>query len=65
MSSFNNTNAEAFQNQPAPEHHHHDSSDVLPGARSKNAPAAGADYSIDTMKDVGTWEQGPTTQGDY
>lgn len=63
MSSINNTTAQAFQTQPAPEHHQHDSSDILPGARSDKAPAAGADYSVDATNDVGTWEQAPISQG--
>jgi len=64
MSSFENTNTQAFQEQPAPQHHQHASSDLLPGARSnKKAPTTGADYSSGVLDDVGTWEQGPISQG--
>ncbi len=57
MSSTNNNhlddNLNVFAAQPAPEHHTHQSSDVLPGARGV-APAP--DYSADNTNDSGVWE---------
>ncbi|THG95966.1 hypothetical protein EW026_g5770 [Hermanssonia centrifuga] len=57
MSSTNNNhlddNLNVFAAQLAPEHHTHQSSDVLPGARGV-APAP--DYSADNTNDSGVWE---------
>lgn len=49
--SANDTNL--FTSQPPPQHHQHDSSDVLPGARGGDPTV---DYSADVMNDSQTWQ---------
>lgn len=54
MSSAATNYDNVYVAQPPPEHHKHQSSDVLPGARGAHQGAV--DYSADVTNDSGVWE---------
>ena len=54
MSSAQNNFDNVYVTQPPPEHHKHQSSDVLPGARG--AQQDPVDYSADVTNDSRVWQ---------
>jgi len=59
ISNNMNNNAQTLQSQQPPEHQHHESSDLLPGARENQA-----DYNSGVSNSTGTYEQGNISQDD-